>query len=213
MKKIIFITIPVIILLIIGYYLYVYFQSFHAVTISFKQDDMSVAIYQQGDDAEEDIRGAAVKTLTKSEVVPLHDGLYYIVPKSPKTVSEPILLKVAGKDTTIDVNPEYSESYLKQLLKEKVDAIHTVIKKKYPSLINNYVIQEGELYKRGMWYGTTLVKNDSNRGDLNDFYRIVLQKKGDSWEVIGDPALVLTTAEYPTVPKDVLKYINQLGDA
>lgn len=213
MKKNIFIIVPIVVLLIIGYYVYTYFQSFHAVNISLKQDDMTATLYPGGEDAEEAIKGNPIKTLSKSEVVPLHDGLYYIVPKSPKTVSEPILLKVAGKDTSVDVNPEYSESYLKQLLKEKVEAIHAVIKKKYPSLMNNYVIQEGELYKRGVWYGTTLVKNDSNRGDLNDFYRIVLQKKGDSWEVVGDPALVLTATEYPTVPKDVLKYINQLGDA
>ncbi len=212
MKKNTLIIASIVILLIAaGIGLYLYSQTFHAVSIVFKQDNISAKLYKSiGDTDSDDDKGPELKILTKSESISLQDGEYFLVAEGETIATTPIGFTVQGKDTTVEVDPSYSQSYLKRQLEGQVATIHALIKQKYPTIIADYTIQEGQLYQKGDWYGTVLTKNISDQRDVADFYRVVLHKNSTTWEVIDSPVLVLTSSEFKNVPIDVLKSINTL---
>lgn len=98
---------------------------------------------------------------------------------------------------------------LKKELHAEQPTIIEVLTTAYPKIATDYIIAEGKLYGEGEWYGTTLTykgKDSLNRDTL----RVLMQKKQGVWIVrTMPPQMLLSTVEYPDVPKSVLESINQ----
>ncbi len=105
--------------------------------------------------------------------------------------------------------PTQKKVDLGEQLKKEQKTILGVLTAKYPKIKTEYVINQGKLYDQGQWYGTTLTyqgKDTMNRDTL----RVLMQKKDGIWVVrTTPPAPLLSTVEYPDVPKSILHDINE----
>lgn len=98
---------------------------------------------------------------------------------------------------------------LNEKLKTEESTIVSVLTANYPKITIDYIVNPGKLYDQGEWYGTTLTYkgNDSmNRDTL----RVLMQKKQGIWSIrTTPPQPLLSTVEFPDVPKSVLQSINK----
>lgn len=98
---------------------------------------------------------------------------------------------------------------LKKLLQAERSTIIGVLTREYPAIFTDYSIGEGTLYGNGEWYGTVLTYRGSDTQN-RDTLRILMQKKNNIWTLrTTPPAILLSTVEYPDVPKSILDSINQ----
>lgn len=205
MKKqviIIFILIAVVIIgAIISYML-----SLHKVDITFKEADMAGSILRYDDDGD----SVTITTVDSSKSVKLQDGKYSYAVNNTKYDSTPLKFEVAGKDTSIEINPDYSKERLATLLQDELPKITPVITAAYGKILESYDIKPGLLYKKGEWYGTTIVEHAGPGGNYGDTYRIILRNIDGNWKIEASPSLVLTTHDNPTIPKDILTSVNDL---
>lgn len=116
-------------------------------------------------------------------------------------------IDLSSKNSSVTINPYYSDKRLAALLEEELNDIHAALAKKYPR-VNLYEIQKGKLYHFGDWYGTTLryIGNDLLNSDS---LRVVLHKNNGVWRVSSNPPNVsLDKFTYPNIPHDVLSSVN-----
>jgi hypothetical protein len=106
--------------------------------------------------------------------------------------------------------PLPTRTELEALLVTEQSEIKTTLTAEYPAISTLYVVTPGKLYERGEWYGTTLtLKAPDQLSNSRDTLRVLMQKKDGKWTVrTGPPQLLLSTKEYPDVPKSVLQDIN-----
>lgn len=110
----------------------------------------------------------------------------------------------------IEINPYLSRQKLDSLNSENTtNAVNDKILEFYPSINDLYNITQGKLFGMGDVYG---VKLDYKGLDYynTDSQKIVLVKKGNSWEIAGEPSIVLSTFSNPSVPSEILEEINNL---
>lgn len=190
---------------IIGYYIpsYIgYKNTFVDVSFSGTQNDVSVAIHNAFTDEK------VASFSDTNAILSLRPGTYYYVAMGDIYAETKVEFVVKGDDTQIKIDPAFSPGHLQAMLdRQTKDDIHSVLKSTYPDVLKKYTIEEGELYQQGQWYGTILSPIIDER-DIGDIYRVVLTKQGDSWKIINNPELILTTENYPNVPVDVLHGIN-----
>ncbi|RYF29645.1 MAG: hypothetical protein EOO17_00455 [Chloroflexi bacterium] len=102
-----------------------------------------------------------------------------------------------------------SEQELDALLQTELPTLAEVLTTKFPAAVDLYTINQGKLYDRGQWYGTTLTYRGSDE-DNRDTLRVLMQKKDGVWIVrTTPPQLLLSQKSYPDVPKTILQTINQ----
>lgn len=88
-------------------------------------------------------------------------------------------------------------------------AVDGVLIEKYPKISSDYTINKGQLFEKGKWYGTTLTYKG---GDVNnrDTLRVLMEKKDGTWTLrTTPPRPLLSSKEFPDVPKSVLQAINK----
>ncbi|USN96577.1 MAG: hypothetical protein H6797_00020 [Candidatus Nomurabacteria bacterium] len=96
----------------------------------------------------------------------------------------------------------------KQLQTER-STIIGVLTSAYPKISSDYTIADGKLYNKGEWYGTTLTYHGKDTLS-RDTLRVLMQKKQGLWILrTTPPRLLLSTVEFPDVPKSILTAINQ----
>lgn len=186
-----------------GVFAYLYLSSSRNITFDIQQPNVTVEIYK-GTDTEKPI-----KTVDTTTVVSLRDGEYYYVVSGDRyeETTENLLV---DSDLSIAINPNYSREYLASLLDPQEKAIHNIISTTYADIINQYDIHPGELFNRGEWYGTVITKKVADERQITDPYRIILLKENDTWRIVEQPEIVVTTTNQPTVPIDILRLINNL---
>lgn len=184
-----------------------YILSLHKVDITLKEADMAGSILRYGEDNDDTV---TVTTVDSSKSVKLQDGKYGYLPNNTKYDSTPLKFDVASKDTSIEINPDYSKERLAILLQDELSNITPVITAAYGQVLESYDIKPGSLYKKGEWYGTTIVEHAAPGGNYGDTYRVILRKVDGDWKIEASPSLVLTTHDNPTVPKDILTSVNNL---
>lgn len=187
--------------------IYSYVSSFRKVAITLERPDMSAELFKRDPNSDESNNDTKEATLSSSQTLSLQPGKYYLIPKGDKLDQSQISFTVGDKDTTISVNPGYSQDYLNSLLDKELPTIRAVLTTKYPA-ITSYSIQRGKLYEDGTWYGTLLVEKVAPQ-DVGDTYRVVLHKVKDTWQVAAAPQLVLTTPDNKDVPEAVLRDLNK----
>ena len=189
---------------IIGIAIWHYVASFHSVTFTMTEN-VTADLYQVIDDTPQ----PTLKTIHAPERNSLQNGDYCVRPTDNKYNTTPICFTVQNKDMSIAIEPDYSSSRLAELLAPEQSQINALIQARYSPLIDNYILKDGQLYKRGQWYGATLTERvaPSDRGDV---YRVLLEKKGTAWTIVAYPQIVLSKHRYPNVPFSVLDAVNRL---
>lgn len=204
-KKII--TILVVIALICGGSgLAFYISIFKKISFSFV-NELSIEIYTTQKGVKK-----VVKTIKQSDSVYLKKDSYCVVSISDKYSKEPECFFVNKEDLSINIDPDYSDSYLKEKLTSELPIIKSVIREKYGLLLDRFIIDDGRLFKKGEWYATVLDEVLSP-GLIGDKYRIILNYKDDVWQVAAYPQLSLSTLDYPDIPFNILSDTNKfIGD-
>jgi len=174
------------------------FLSYKKVSVVFKQPDLTVVIYSADKNK--------VTTISDSAVIKLKTGQYYYVSSNEKYTQENIYFTVVNNES-VEINPSYSYTYLLSLLKEQKTAIHTVLSAQYPTLNTNYIISDERLAHHGEWYSAKLIERVSG-GNEPDVYRVILENKNNSWSIAVKPRLVISSAEFPSIPKYIITQVN-----
>lgn len=147
-------------------------------------------------------------SITTSSTHRLKKGEYSIIPAGEKVNQSPIKMTVEG-DMTITIDPGYSVSYLSQLLTDETrTSIEQSIIKKSPVAMQHYRVAKLFLLQKGEWAGALLTPLEFDEQNPAGVHRAVLQKKGGVWHIMHIPQIVLTTANTPEVPRDILETIN-----
>jgi len=177
--------------------------SYHKVNLTVI-DNVSMLVYKTEGSITTDIA-----TIDKSTSLSLKNGTYCAKPLSDSFDKSPICFDVENNDMSIIIDPDYSRTRLEALLSDQLAVVNAVITTKYGSIIDNYTVQDGQLYEKGQWYGTTLTEI-VDRGGRGDVYRLVLNKKNNQWTVAAHPQIVLSKFDYPNIPFSVLSNVNRL---
>ena len=102
-----------------------------------------------------------------------------------------------------------TKTQLEAKLVEDLPAITAVLTTKYPLIATDYNIEAGKLFDQGQWFGTTLSYKGIDT-DNRDTLRVLMQKKDGAWILrTNPPRPLLSQKDFPDVPKDILKKINQ----
>lgn len=118
-------------------------------------------------------------------------------------------INVGDKPVSIYLDPSYSDQKLSGMLNSDFESIKTFLNTKYQKM-SDYIIQKGKLYKKGQWYGTTLQYNGVDLFNY-DTLRLVMKKQDGVWQVVTNPPnIVLASKDYPDVPLDILRDINNV---
>ena len=198
------------VLLIGGVMLWQYFTSFHKVSFKIEPASLSADIYQLDLSIPEDETGKKVATAQNGKQLTLQEGKYYAMPTDKKYATDHIAFDVKKEDTTVTVNPGFSDQYLSDLLKKEWPDIYRAMLAKYPKIATTFTVQDtGKLYLDGTWYAVRLLQhNPDPSGQSGDIYSAVLRKEGGTWKFVTTPKLVLTTPENPNIPKNILEDLS-----
>lgn len=202
-KNKIIVLLTVVVLFVTAVIVLIQVFSYHKVTLTVV-DNVSVLIYETDNSTKNDI-----ETINTSSSLSLKNGSYCGKPLGDIFDQNPICFTVNGKDISVVFDPNYSRSHLETLLSDQLATINTIITTKYSPVINDYSIQNGQLYGKGEWYGTTITQrvDQSGRGDV---YRIILKKINDQWTIVAYPQIILSKFDYPNIPYSVLSDVNKL---
>jgi hypothetical protein len=201
----IFLVLLFIVALVGGLYVWQYLASLHQVSLTVTHG-MRVDIYQV-------VNGNNQKsftTVSDSVKIPLQNGDYCAAPNDTKYNQTPICFTVSGKDIVVDVEPNYSATYLSSQLTNQLATINSVITTTYSDIIDGFTLTTGALYGHGEWYGGTLTQKTESASDQGDVYRVLLKKVSGTWTVVAYPQIVLSKYTYPDVPYAVLDAVNRL---
>lgn len=205
MKKSIIISIILITLSLIGLLAYSYISSFHNVEFVVKQTNLTVDVYNKSNDKK------ITSITTSGSKISLKSGEYYYIAVGEKVSNEQNNITVGKYDQEVTVDPDYSAEYIASLVASEAPKINAIISAAYPDIISGYNISTGQMYKKGEWYGT-IIKKKIDSWDVADSYRILLHREGESWKIVRYPELILTTNNYPDVPIEVLRSVNELAN-
>lgn len=205
MKKNIIISLILLCLAITGFVTYQYFSSFKEVAFNVKQTGLTVDIYKA------DKNNQKISTFNSDTKLALQNGDYYYIATGTKVDSTTQhSFKLDNSTKVIDIDPDYSDTYLASQLATETVAIKAVLNSTYPTLISQYDIFSSQLYKKGDWYGASLVNNVDNQDGFKDTYRVILHKDNSTWVMVHYPEIVVTKTNFPNVPIDVLNSVNDL---
>jgi len=177
-----------------------YFLSFKTAYINVRRDGVGVTVYAKNHQK--------MGALGSSGKLSLRTGDYYLVASGTHINTAQQAFKVGGNGAYVSVDPGYSSEYLDQLLTTQLPVIKKVLLTAYPQAVTGFSVNTGTLYIYGDWYATTLVQAPPGPGATGDVYRVVLHKEHDAWKVVTTPAIVLSSQDYPTIPRAILQSIN-----
>lgn len=189
-------AIAVVILIGLGYFWW-YSITFHTVAFDVKVQPMEAKVLDKS--------GKEVAVVRQTSRITLANGSYSLRPYSTGYDTAPIDFDVAGKNTTVTINPQFDENFLTDLLEEEFDEIKASIVAKYPKISAQFIIDKGKLLGKGEWYVSTLkYKSDSNN-DPKDIYKIIMNKPAEDWEIVNVPQITPTIYTFPKVPLNIIQ--------
>lgn len=166
----------------------------------------SVSIYKGGEALS---RVKPLKTVTSSGArVKVEPGNYLITYVGAPGYASSSKLVSASKDTTVNLNPDYSGEHLQALMPAELPAITQALVAQYPLITRYFSVGQGSLYQKGDWYGTVLHYQGDDLFN-SDNLRIVLHKQGDVWAPVTQPGISLNIIDSPNVPPSILQDVDQ----
>lgn len=182
-----------------------YLLSFKDISFVINSDVSEISIYKKENiDNKKD-----PKKISSSQTIKLQTGDYVIVPSGFKISTDQISVSIT-KNTQININPKYSNSYLKTLIPGVENIISSILLEKYPGIMTTYKITSSSLFNKGEWFGALLENKESNFNRKKDLFGFVAYKDNNVWKIINYPELILSKSVYKTVPIDILNGINSL---
>ncbi len=119
---------------------------------------------------------------------------------------------VDSKPVTVDITLALTDTALGSLLSTESSQIRATLNSALPLLASQYEINTEKMYGDGTWYGALIVPRltaEQRRTSYFDIFRVVVHKEDGRWKLVSNPPeLILTTAKFPQVPKEVLSAIN-----
>lgn len=151
--------------------------------------------------------GKSYAKATAKTSVRLATGTYLVIFSGNTYVQQNQLIKVTGNTTietpTLDLSPDR----LNTLLKGDMTDIHNATQAQATSItLSSYTFKNEALYHDGTWYATTLVPTDL----LNtiDPQVLIMHQVNGQWKLVAGPKIVLYVGDYPAVPSDIIRDIN-----
>lgn len=195
-------------LLIFSLAIYTSNQNLKKVTLNSTTEVKTINIYKNPTDKD------PYKTLTTeggTAKTKLKPGVYYYQCSGENIATGLNQLTIPEDDTTIQVAESYTDEHLSKLLETDYPKIYEAILDKYPEINSSYDIKSGRLFNKGEWFGA-VVKQKTDARDITDLYRIVVYREKGEWRVVNRPEIILTTKEFPKVPKNILSSINSIAE-
>lgn len=207
-KKYIIIGASVIVLLaLLGAVLY-FFRDNKQVTFAIDYPEATAVISPTRDPKEKFV------SIENGSSLWLKKQTYYIYFENEKLSKEPLVVTVDDTTTKLELNANFSESVLQDILTSEQKAINTEIKK---SIVSGAPATPnvGALYHHGEWYATTLPVYKASSADPEignpdnvNLYYLVLKKDGSGWKIVAGPSLIITKPDHPSVPDYIIDAIN-----
>lgn len=149
-----------------------------------------------------------IKALSSSQEFKLKKGSYVLVTKtSGSLASQTVYFELQDTKVNLTVSPGYTEQELKSMLVSEQALINQTFNSKYSNAAAGYTVQNGQLFRRGEWFGAVLVP----AGATQDTLRFVMQKRDGKWAIATDPPeIILSSPVYPDIPKEILQAVNSL---
>ncbi|HVQ45005.1 MAG TPA: hypothetical protein VMT30_08695 [Candidatus Saccharimonadia bacterium] len=181
-----------------------YRLSLKTVTLNITQPNITITINRIDKD-----KSTKTASLTATGNVSLSKGTYTAVPAGTDANTTPIPFTVGDNNLTLEIHPGYSNAYLAKLLSTQQAAITAIIAAAYPKALTGFKRGREQLYKDGDWYGTTLIQNPPHPKENGDVYRLVLHRENGQWKIATPPRIILSAKEFPAVPIEILRDIDQ----
>lgn len=197
----------VLVSVVVGLSIWQYIASLHQLKIA-NEDNLTFDI--QHVSGEDDNNTDIIATISTSKIISIKNGKYCAVPTDKQYDQTPECVTINNSDVSLDLQPSYSDTKLESLLKTQLNTITKTISSKYGDILDNYIIKPGKLYNRGEYYATTLTEKTESEAEQGDVYRIILEKKNDTWTVLHYPELAVNKYDYPSIPRDILDSVNRL---
>lgn len=175
------------------------FLSYRDVSVVLKQSDAEVEIYNSDN--------RKITNVATDELIRLKVGEYYYKPVNEKFSTANVNFSIQD-NTTVEIDPSFSPSYLANLLAAQQNDIRAALSSSYPSALASYVIGDEALAHKGEWYSAKLIQRVSG-GNQPDVYRVILEKKNESWTIVASPQLVISKAADTAIPADVIRKVNE----
>jgi hypothetical protein len=200
MRKNIVVIGIILIVAIIGFGVLFWFVQNKPVRFTLEGNGYSVIIY--------DDENKQITTIPNSGTIRLTEGTYTYKVSGDMYDDGLIDFTVQGQTTDVKVSPKLSSGRLNELLAKEQLPIETSLKNQY--LATTYTITALSLYEEGDWAAGTLQLVVDPR-QLPDTYRFVMKKEGQNWKVVVTPRIVITQADFPNVPKNILHSLYSAG--
>lgn len=187
--------------LFVGGYIFIYnFLNSTELTVSTKHVS-SFTVTLQGSQ----IASTSEKTTTIR--VPKYSTVYvkYIGEDGYATDSQDVAMSDSPKSITID--PFYSKERLASLLESEQSDITSAISAYQSDISKLYTIRNHTLYRFGEWASAELIWK-GEYGQNTDNLHVILKKEEDTWKVVEQPSILYYYKNYPNIPIDVLRAVN-----
>lgn len=115
-------------------------------------------------------------------------------------------------DTTITIDPDYSQSKYSELSEKARPKVVKILSDTYPEF-SKYSIGKDIMVNKGTWYGLSLryTASDKQTNLNSDTLRVVFKNDNGVWVEATKPQITLSQSEYSDVPKSVLNAVNALN--
>jgi hypothetical protein len=111
--------------------------------------------------------------------------------------------------TTVTIDPDYSDETYAGLIAKALPAVREAISERYPRAEELFSIDQGAMRDKATWFTARLAYKGEY--SLNsDNLRVVLKQEKDSWKLVTEPDIIVTSTNYPRVPIEVLSWANGL---
>jgi hypothetical protein len=163
-----------------------------------------------------------VASLTQAKTIRVQAGDYSVSYKAGaeyQEESENISIKSSTTITSPQLN--YTSAKLAEMLTAEQPTIQAVTAT--IGGVGDYQITEETLYVRGEWYGAVLGPTTwygpvdetgvqpPNPSNTLDIVKVIAQKTDGQWQIVAGPSLVLSIADNPSIPEEVIRAVNRLG--
>lgn len=149
-----------------------------------------------------------VRTISDNETALLLKGVYALRTVGENYQENIQYINLEDSSQEFKYILQYTPEELSRLQAQEEDSVYAAITKEYPDASALYDNPKDEMLGQGEWYIALLhYKGDS--GTMRDTLRIVLHKDNDEWQLKTKPRIVLSAADYPDIPPEVLTQANK----
>lgn len=176
-----------------------YFTSTVKVQFEITPQDLELSLFK------DEIK---IKDLKSNSRLRLKPGEYLLKPADEKYQESKITIDQNSK--TIKLVPEFTEKYYQVEFGEQRAKINQMIKKRYPSLIEQFFVSDIVCFNQGKFCGVLISKKPerpSAVGSTNS-YRAIFEVSGGQIKQLQTPELFLSKFNAPNIDQAVLDRVN-----